>query len=607
MAVVAARQLRSPAFGGAARCAVIAAAWRRCVPCWRGFSAWRWLAAARRRDHTPASAQSFTYNRARRAPKPPPAANNGQMLVQADEVNYDYNNSARVGRRQRADVLQRHQRRSRQGHLRPEDQAPARRGQRPHDRCRRQDHLCQHHRSERRLPRRLRQFAARRHRRRRRAWPRPAPTAASGNYTVFENGVYTACAPCKDDPKKPPLWQVKGARIIHDQTEKMMYFENARLEFFGMPMAYMPYFSTPDPTVKRKTGFLMPYCDLVHADTASASRRRSTGRSRRTTTLTFTPRFTTRQGVLMQGEFRQRLINGAYQIRAYGINQLDPERRSTGHARRSRVPRRHRDHGPVRAERQMDLGLGRRRCCPTRRSSRTTAWRSTSDPLQSFLNLPTEAISQLYLTGVGNRSYLRRAHDLLSTASPEADVQSQVPVIHPVIDYTNVINHPVLGGEFSYKINLTSLSRDSAAFDPITTTGQHQRPVPADIRRSAGAGYPRNCLLRGIPGTYTRLPAEAHWRQSFTDPIGQIWTPFAIAARRRDQRLDLEPARRVELPAARRHHGTARDADGRPRIPLSLHQRAALGHHDDRADRAGHRAAERDLCRQAARTKTRRA
>ena len=49
-----------------------------------------------------------------------------------------------------------------------------------------------------------------------------------------------------------------------------------------------------------------------------------TWRSRRTTTLTFTPRITTRQGVLMQGEFRQRLIDGAYQIRAYGIDQLDP-------------------------------------------------------------------------------------------------------------------------------------------------------------------------------------------------------------------------------------------------------------------------------------------
>ena len=44
----------------------------------------------------------------------------------------------------------------------------------------------------------------------------------AGNYTVLQNGVYTACAPCKDDPKKPPLWQVKAARIIHDQTEKML-------------------------------------------------------------------------------------------------------------------------------------------------------------------------------------------------------------------------------------------------------------------------------------------------------------------------------------------------------------------------------------------------
>jgi LPS-assembly protein len=40
---------------------------------------------------------------------------------------------------------------------------------------------------------------------------------------------------------------------------------------------------------------------------------------------------------------------------------------------------------------------------------------------------------------------------------------------------------------------------------------------------------PAQCLLRGMPGTYTRLTAEAQWRRSFTDPFGQIWTPFAIA------------------------------------------------------------------------------
>ena len=53
-----------------------------------------------------------------------------------------------------------------------------------------------------------------------------------GNYTVLQNGVYTACEPCKDDPRKPPLWQVKAARIIHDEGEKMLYFEERKRRVF---------------------------------------------------------------------------------------------------------------------------------------------------------------------------------------------------------------------------------------------------------------------------------------------------------------------------------------------------------------------------------------
>ena len=86
---------------------------------------------------------------------------------------------------------------------------------------------------------------------------------SSGNYTVFENGVYTACALLQGRSLgSRRCGRSRCARIIHDQTEKMLYFENAQLEFFGVPMAYLPYFSTPDPTVKRKTGFLMPQLQL---------------------------------------------------------------------------------------------------------------------------------------------------------------------------------------------------------------------------------------------------------------------------------------------------------------------------------------------------------
>ena len=65
---------------------------------------------------------------------------------------------------------------------------------------------------------------------------------SGGNFTIFHNGVYTACEACKDDPKKPPKWQVKAMRIIHDESEKMLYFEDAKLEVLGVPFAYIPYF-----------------------------------------------------------------------------------------------------------------------------------------------------------------------------------------------------------------------------------------------------------------------------------------------------------------------------------------------------------------------------
>src|SRR4029077_10327404 len=53
----------------------------------------------------------------------------------------------------------------------------------------------------------------------------PARAERTGaNYTVFQSGVYTACEPCKDDPKKPPLWQGKAGRIIHHTAEGRVVF-----------------------------------------------------------------------------------------------------------------------------------------------------------------------------------------------------------------------------------------------------------------------------------------------------------------------------------------------------------------------------------------------
>jgi LPS-assembly protein len=470
---------------------------------------------------TPAFAQGITFNSTPARPKPPPVEHDGQMLVQATEVDYDYNNSrvSAVGNVQmyyngtsvEADKViydLKTKRLHAEGNIRMTDadgkityanildlSDDYRDGFVDSLHVDTADHT------------------------------RMAATRAdrtSGNYTVFENGVYTACEPCRDDPKKPPLWQVKGMRIIHDQIDKMLYFENAQLEFFGVPMAYLPYFSTPDPTVKRKSGFLMPafneaagygYGVDIPFYWAIAPDYDAT----------FTPRITSKQGVFMQAEFRERLLDGSYQIRAYGIDQLSPDAFAG-------QPGDRQFRGGVETKGEFALN-----------DKWVWGWEGIAltdymllqdyrlaqykDPLQSFLTLPTEAVSQLYLTGVGNRSYFdARAIYYLSLSGN----QSQVPVVAPVIDYSNVINHSVLGGELSYKTNFTNLTRETAVFDPVNTAaanaGTCASTTSADTARSI---VPANCLLRGMPGTYTRLTGEADWRRSFTDSAGEIWTPFA--------------------------------------------------------------------------------
>ena len=348
---------------------------------------------------------------------------------------------------------------------------------------------------------------------------------SGGNYSVFHSGVYTACEPCKDDPKKPPLWQVKAARIIHNQSEKMIYFENAQFEFFGMPIAYLPFFSTPDPTVKRKTGFLMPII--------SSSSKYGTAVSvpyfwalAPDYDFTLTPTLTSKQGPLVEAEWRQRLANGAYFVRGAGIKQWDKDYflRSDG----TSTPGYRDFRGSFESSGQFSLSdkwaWGWDALVPTDKTFfqdyHTTRTKQGSDLMRSS---PTEGISQLYLSGRGERSYFD-ARSMYFYGFSESDDQKQIPVVHPVGDYSYTFAQPILGGELGYRVNVTSLTRESASFDPINQAA-YNGGLCAPTADPA-AKTPANCVLRGFPGTYSRFSAQTNWRRSITDPYGQVFTPF---------------------------------------------------------------------------------
>ena len=350
---------------------------------------------------------------------------------------------------------------------------------------------------------------------------------SEGRYSVLQSGVYTACEACKEDPRKPPLWQVKSARIIHDEAEKMIYFEQATLEFFGRPVAYFPYFSNPDPTVKRKSGFLMPIISSKSNIGVMAEVPYFWALAPNYD-LTLTPTITTQQGPLMQAEFRHRLMNGAYAIRAAGLRQLDKDAfiRDDG----STTPGYRDWRGAIESNGQFALNRRWVWGWDALLISDKTFYQDynvstfTKDARNPFQQNNMEGVSQLYLQGRGSRSFFD-ARSIHYYGFSEFDNQRQLPIIHPVLDYTYVVDKPVLGGELGFRFNLTSLSREDASFDPINPTAAAKDFCDLKTADPAVKNN-NNCLLRGAPGNYSRYSAEANWKRSITDPLGQVFTPF---------------------------------------------------------------------------------
>lgn len=72
---------------------------------------------------------------------------------------------------------------------------------------------------------------------------------------IMTNAVYSPCDACR---KQDPLWQIKARKVEHNAETQDVHYQNAFVEVKGVPVFYTPFLSHPDPTVKRRSGFLFP-------------------------------------------------------------------------------------------------------------------------------------------------------------------------------------------------------------------------------------------------------------------------------------------------------------------------------------------------------------
>ncbi len=317
-------------------------------------------------------------------------------------------------------------------------------------------------------------------------------TRREGNVTEFENGKFT---PCKSTPGAPPAWCISANRVIHDQQAQTISYHDAKFELFGIPVLYVPYFEHADPTVKRKSGFLTPQFgtsgDLGYISEVSYYFALAENYD-----FTFHPVYTSKQGVLWQGDFRHRIafgsVTGQYRIELAGIDQ-DVDDLPTDNA----SPNLDGWRGSIKTTGNFSLA-----------SWWNLGWNVTIESDDAFRRfyrldniLQTDRVNSIYLKGLGERSYVAVTgyHFGGLLFSDETVSESQV---HPVVDWNYVVNAPVVGGELSWNVNALSFTRDQNFQD--------------------GSG-----TARDVTSILHRASVDINWRRRMMDGIGISYTPFA--------------------------------------------------------------------------------
>ena len=127
--------------------------------------------------------------------------------------------------------------------------------------------------------------------------------------TSFKKSVFTLCGYRKND--KCPPWSIQASKMLHDNKKKTIYYNNAVIKVYDIPIFYLPYLSHPDPTVKRRSGFLTPsFSDTQNLGSSVTMPYFFALNDDKNFTLT--SRFFERENPLLVGEYNQALKNANF-------------------------------------------------------------------------------------------------------------------------------------------------------------------------------------------------------------------------------------------------------------------------------------------------------
>ena len=256
-----------------------------------------------------------------------------------------------------------------------------------------------------------------------------------GRYSALRNTVASTCQVCAKRPT--PLWLVRAKRIVRDNDEKQIHFEDVRFEVYGVTVAALPYFRIPDPSVARATGFLRP--QFSNADTFG------TGIKipyfiviNDHSDLTITPFLTTRGTTIIEGAYRQAFVDGDLSFEgAFGVD----DRNTQGGTR-----------GFFFADGRFDVVSDYRLNFALRRAGDKSFLNeysfSDTDRLTSNVTLSRQRLDQYISYSATSFQSLRASED-----------NDGIPLVAPEVSYHRYWDNSVGGGRITVSGEMTGLTR----------------------------------------------------------------------------------------------------------------------------------------------------
>lgn len=307
----------------------------------------------------------------------------------------------------------------------------------------------------------------------------------NGLIDTLAKAVYSTCNLCVHNPTAPPLWQIRAGTAVDDEQHQRIDYTDAELQFFGVPVAWFPYFSTPSPSAKRSSGLLVP---SIGSDSHLGAffAQPYYWAINPQSDATFTPMLTTRAGQNLSVQYRYRFNSGLLNLQAAGAH-------TNGHV-----------EGLVNLRGVFDLNDTWRAGFSVQRASSTIY--VTNFHLADLLGgEPSVLPSTAYLEGFGEGAYARLDTHLYQSVNA-AISQSELPEVLPRFEYSFVSRPDVWGGR---------LALQTQDFNIVRETGTNTR----------------------------RASLSADWSRQFTGALGDLWTieVHADAAAYDARQFNLEP------------------------------------------------------------------